>query len=65
MAIVCRLEGEVVVIAGAQGGAGSAGDDREVLVELKRFLQENNRVNRGAVRVARRGLRRRRPRRVA
>ncbi|RCV13833.1 hypothetical protein SETIT_2G377800v2 [Setaria italica] len=42
------VAGEVVVIAGAQGGAGSAGDDREVLVELKRFLQENNRVNRGA-----------------
>jgi Leucine-rich repeat (LRR) protein len=32
-------------LAGAQGGAGG---DREVLVELKRFLQENNRVNRGA-----------------
>nr|CAB3454849.1 unnamed protein product [Digitaria exilis] len=44
VAIVRRLEleGEVVVIAVAQG------DDKEVLVELKRFLQENNKVNRGA-----------------
>ncbi|CAN6219477.1 unnamed protein product [Urochloa humidicola] len=39
------VAGEVAVIAAAQGGPGG---DREVLVELKRFLQENNRVNRGA-----------------
>ncbi|PUZ72791.1 hypothetical protein GQ55_2G423500 [Panicum hallii var. hallii] len=42
------VAGEVVVVAGAQGGSGSASGDREVLVELKRFLQENNKVNRGA-----------------
>ncbi|CAN6212219.1 unnamed protein product [Urochloa humidicola] len=40
------VAGDVAVTAAAQGGAG--GGDREVLVELKRFLQENNRVNRGA-----------------
>jgi len=45
---VSRLEGEVVAIAGAQGGSGSASGDREVLVELKRFLKEANKVNRGA-----------------
>jgi len=42
------VAGEVVAIAGAQGGSGSASGDREVLVELKRFLQEANKVNRGA-----------------
>ncbi|CAL5071928.1 unnamed protein product [Urochloa decumbens] len=40
--------GDLAVTATAQGGNGSAGGDKEVLVELKRFLQENNRVNRGA-----------------
>jgi Leucine-rich repeat (LRR) protein len=38
-----RFEGEVVVVTRAQDGG-----DRDVLVELKRFLQENNKVNRGA-----------------
>jgi len=42
------VAGEVVAIAGAQGGSGSASGDREVLVELKRFLKEANKVNRGA-----------------
>ncbi|TVU38298.1 hypothetical protein EJB05_11660 [Eragrostis curvula] len=36
--------GEVVVVTRAQGGGG----DKDVLVELKRFLQENNKINRGA-----------------
>ncbi|XP_040382388.1 probable LRR receptor-like serine/threonine-protein kinase At1g74360 [Oryza brachyantha] len=42
--------GEVVVAAVAAGsdGAGAGGGDREVLVELKRFLQANNKFNRGA-----------------
>ncbi|KAJ1291733.1 hypothetical protein BS78_02G338700 [Paspalum vaginatum] len=38
------VTGEVVLLIGAQNdGAG----DKEVLVELKRFLRENNKVNRG------------------
>ncbi|XP_062189540.1 probable LRR receptor-like serine/threonine-protein kinase At1g74360 [Phragmites australis] len=41
------VAGEVTVVIGAQGGNGSASGDKEVLVELKRFLQENNKVNRG------------------
>lgn len=36
---------EVVLLIGAQNDGGG---DKEVLVELKRFLQESNRVNRGA-----------------
>ncbi|KAL6657657.1 hypothetical protein ACP70R_005437 [Stipagrostis hirtigluma subsp. patula] len=36
-----------VVLIGAQSGNGG-GDDKGVLVELKRFLQQNNKVNRGA-----------------
>ncbi|XP_062187984.1 probable LRR receptor-like serine/threonine-protein kinase At1g74360 [Phragmites australis] len=39
------VAGEVVVLIGAQGIGGG---EKEVLVELKRFLQENNKVNRGA-----------------
>ncbi|XP_051215089.1 probable LRR receptor-like serine/threonine-protein kinase At1g74360 [Lolium perenne] len=37
------LAGEVVLIGAQSGGGG----DKEVLVELKRFLVTNNRVNRG------------------
>ncbi|KAK3127600.1 hypothetical protein QOZ80_7AG0575560 [Eleusine coracana subsp. coracana] len=37
--------GEVVVVITAQNGSGS---DKDVLIDLKRFLQETNKVNRGA-----------------
>lgn len=45
----CPPEGELVAVpAGAQSSGGGADDDKAVLVELKRFLQDNNKVNRGA-----------------
>ncbi|KAE8780341.1 putative LRR receptor-like serine/threonine-protein kinase [Hordeum vulgare] len=43
---ILLLAGEVVLI-GAQSAGGGGGGDKEVLVELKRFLVSNNKVNRG------------------
>ncbi|TVU38106.1 hypothetical protein EJB05_11460 [Eragrostis curvula] len=42
--VLLLFAGEVVVTTRAQGTSG----DKDVLVELKRFLQEHNKVNRGA-----------------
>lgn len=50
VAIACPLppEGELVVVPTGAQNSGGGDDDKEVLVELKHFLQDNNKVNRGA-----------------
>lgn len=42
------VAGELVVVPSGAQNSGGGDDDKEVLVELKHFLQDNNKVNRGA-----------------